>query len=202
MSLAIDRRNLPATPTTIEGVDSRKYLKLDGYVQDQTFIGMSGHIEILRVLMLKHQRTAMLVNSGLLLICAFLGLFITLKGSKFTSQYLLTAWIFLLPFDLETFGPQRYPYSNVLLVLPAAMLMFAALQRRAQPNNRLLLGFAALATISALLSRTPYGPVALITTVGFFTVVLALSGVCIFGIFSASRMLKTEATLQSKVASH
>lgn len=200
LSLVASRKSAPASTVTIEGIYSRRFLSLNGYVQDQTSLGLSGQIGVLRTLMLKHPRAAMVVNSSLLLSCAFLGLFVVCKASELTSSYLLTAWIFLLPFDLETFGPQRYPYSDVLLVLPAAMLMFAVLQRRTKSHTRLLAAFAILTAISALLSRTPFGPVALITTVRFLVVVFALNGACVVGLFSDSRTSEMHAAFQSESA--
>ncbi|HEU5402085.1 MAG TPA: hypothetical protein VFU86_12055 [Terriglobales bacterium] len=187
LALATGRSTDPTPASiTIEGVDSRRFLHLGG-VQDQTFIGLGAHVGLARVLMLKHQHALMMANNVFLLVFALLGLLVARATCNRASSYMTIAWIFLLPFDLESFGPQRYPYADVLLLLPVAMVMFALLEFRAQSPKGALVGFAALASISAILSRIPIGPISVISTIRFMAIVLALNMICIVEIVRATK---------------
>ncbi len=176
-----------ASHAVIEGVDSGRFLRFQGYVEDQTFLGLMGRIGRFREMMLHHQSLIASMNFGLIAICPAAGLLVAWRARTATNWYVKASWAFLLPFDIETFGPQRYPYADVLLLLPAALMALALLERRAESYNQTLNRLALLAAASALLSRIPAGPIALITTLKFLIILFLLNVVCILEIVRSKK---------------
>jgi hypothetical protein len=160
-------------PSLIEGLDFRKHLSVNGYEHDRTFLGILG-FRGLASWSVEHRRALLIANRLGLMIAAVAGMFLLWRLRLVNDTRIKVAALLLLPLNVETFGPQRYAYADVLLVLPLIMLIFVTSD---QIGKRIRAGvdlYAILASVLvALTSQISFGSVGAISVVRYFVLLLS-----------------------------
>jgi hypothetical protein len=177
---------LAANVSTIEGVDFSKRMDLHGYEADRTFIGFAnGSVRtkftdpLVNWLGRRSSRAIATMNLVGLLSMAALSLTIMFGLGKCPQTSLIPiAFAFLMPMNLEFFGPQRFAYADVTVLVPLMLVLAAVLGNKGAGGPVLvgtLLGFGAALPWLALHLNTH---VQLASVVKYVSTVAILNIVC------------------------
>lgn len=174
------------TAAAIRDVSKRKFLSLDGFERDRTFLGLftsralanaAHRYWVLNPSMLTR------ANLTLMMLSANVGLLFAFRLRSVPDVIPRMTFAFLLPIDIECFAPVRFAYADVLLVLPLMLVCssaFAPSTRHGKwnlPTLTLLAG----ALVFAALSRIHVGLSMSVLSVGrFFATLAVLNLFCIW----------------------
>jgi hypothetical protein len=147
LEIVTGQYHIRATNPVIEHDDYRKATSFHGWESDRTFLGTFGHG---RLNLIARTKPMMLLHLNNVLLGVTIILLLSLLFRIRTDGIGLAqaGMLLLIPIAIETFGPQRYPYSDVLLVLPILCATALLAEKHAAWIPRLLVVFAIYSGIS------------------------------------------------------
>ncbi len=189
--LDLKEAGLAESQTAHEGsatatVSNRKFLSLHGFERDRTFLGLltSGPMRNAATRHPRLNRDLLLnLNLALLILSAAAGLYFAFRLRSTSDAVPRIALVFLLPITIESFGPLRFAYSDVLLTLPLILVASSIAIDLSRKYGEWGLAMTILlsgAFVFAALSRIPTPIPASVFSVGrFFATLAALHLFCI-----------------------
>lgn len=145
-------------------IEGRNYLhsrSFGGWEWDRTLIGLTSFPR-LRWIALEHARALLTLNSLLLVLFAAVMLMLVWRMRTGSPKLAQVGMVLLIPIVIESFGPQRYAYSDVTLSLP--LVMAAAMLTGDRPRTTLwsMAGALVYVAMSRVNIGIPLGPLSVV----------------------------------------